>query len=95
MRTRLTERDLSRIVRRVIMEQDSTTTTGSAKPSPGQTTKPGVPGQAPTSPTGVKTVQPKITIDCGKKLITNSGLPKLDAAANSAIINHYCQAGKV
>jgi hypothetical protein len=97
---KLTERDLIRIVKRVINEQDSTTTTtGSAKPSPGQTTKPGVPGQSPEPAKGIKTVKPTITIDCDKRLVTNSNLPKLpdntsNLAMNTGLINYYCQAGK-
>lgn len=87
---KLTERDLTRIVNRVIMEGDPTT--GQSRMAP--QSKPG----NTTSPQGVKTITPKITIDCSKKLITSSQLPKLDRATNVAmnkgLIAYYCQAGK-
>ena len=48
---------------------------------------------------GVKVITPKITIDCAKRLITSSQLPKLadnasNLAMNQGLVNHYCQAGK-
>jgi hypothetical protein len=66
---RLTERDLTRIVKRVIMEQSST---------------------PPTTTPNTKNIKPEIEIDCSKRVIVNSQLPKLDATANNTIINHYC-----
>ena len=87
---RLTESDITRIVKRVIMEQPLTTGQSGMTPQSTPTNT--------TSPQGVKTVTPKITIDCSKKLITSSQLPKLDRATNVAmnqgLINYYCQAGK-
>jgi hypothetical protein len=44
-----------------------------------------------TKPTINKTVNPKIDLDCNKKLIVKSQLPKLSADANFAIINYFCQ----
>jgi hypothetical protein len=98
---KLTERDLSRIVNRVIMEQDPTTGQPGMAPqsTPGNTTSPQSTPGTPNSPQGVKTITPKITIDCSKKLITSSQLPKLDSresnlAMNQGLIAYYCQAGK-
>lgn len=88
---KLTERDLTRIVNRVIMEQDPTTGQSGVAPQSTPST--------PVSSQGVKTITPKITIDCSKKLITSSQLPKLDTresnlAMNQGLIAYYCQAGK-
>ena len=44
-----------------------------------------------TKPTVNKTVTPKIELDCNKKVIVKSQLPKLSKDANLAIINHFCQ----
>jgi len=71
---RLTERDLTRIVKRVIMEQSSTTPITKL-----QTTTP-----------NIKNITPEIEIDCSKRVILNSQLPKLDVTANKTIIDHYC-----
>ena len=96
---RLTESDLTRIVRRVIMEQDPTTTTGSVNPRPVQTTQKGVSGPAPVPASGVKNIKAQITIDCTKRLVTYSQLPKLpttelNKTMNDSLINYYCQPGK-
>lgn len=73
---RLTERDLTRIIQRVVSEQ--------------QTTKQSPIGKIATTTPNKKTVNPTIEIDCTKKVIINSQLPKLDKNVNLTIINHYC-----
>ena len=80
---------------------------GSVRPPvsapPEQSTKSGSGGSVrppvsapPVSGQGVKVVTPKITIDCAKKLITNSQLPKLadnasNLAMNQALVTYYCK----
>lgn len=87
---RLNEDDLSRIVKKVIMEENPTTgKSGITPPKSGNV----------TSTRGVKTITPKITIDCSRKLITSSQLPKLNSreanlAMNQGLVAHYCQPGK-
>ena len=71
---RLTESDLTRIVKRVITEQSSVTPMTKA-----QTTTP-----------NIKNINPEIKIDCTERVISSSQLPKLDATANQTIINYYC-----
>ena len=44
-----------------------------------------------TKPKVNKTVNPKIDLDCNKKVIVNTQLPKLSKDANLAIINYFCQ----
>lgn len=77
---KLTESDLTRIVKRVIEEQGVASVAANAAK---QATN------APT-PYNTKTITPKITINCNKRLIMNSQLPKLDANANKTIIDYYC-----
>ena len=67
------------------------------KPVAGKTTAVGV--APPVSGQGVKVITPKITIDCAKRLIISSQLPKLadnasNLTMNQGLVNHYCQAGK-
>ena len=67
------------------------------KPVAGKTTAVGV--APPVSGQGVKVITPKITIDCAKRLIISSQLPKLadnasNLAMNQGLVKHYCQAGK-
>ena len=81
----------------------SVPTTGKSVPPPEQSTKSGSGGSVrppvsapPVSGQGVKVVTPKITIDCAKKLITNSQLPKLadnasNLAMNQALVTYYCK----
>ena len=73
-------------------------TTGQSAPMTGQSNKSGSGGSVapPVSGQGVKVVTPKITIDCAKKLITNSQLPKLadnasNLAMNQALVTYYCK----
>lgn len=98
---KLTERDLSRIVKRVIMEQDPTTGQSGMNPqsTAGNTTSPQSTPGTPNSQQGIKTITAKFTIDCSKQLITSSNLPKLDTreknlAMNLGLISYYCQPGK-
>jgi hypothetical protein len=75
---------------------------GGVGPMTGQSNKSGSGGSVappvsapPVSGQGVKVVTPKITIDCAKKLITNSQLPKLadnasNLAMNQALVTYYC-----
>ena len=65
-------------------------------PTPKQTPGPNLAasggGTTPqTKPKVNKTVNPKIDLDCNKKLIVNTQLPKLSKDANLAIINYFCQ----
>ena len=76
----------------------SVPTTGKSVPMTGQSNKSGSGGLVapPVSGQGVKVVTPKITIDCAKKLITNSQLPKLadnasNLAMNQALVTYYCK----
>ena len=81
----------------------SVPTTGKSVPMTGQSNKSGSGGSVappvsapPVSGQGVKVVTPKITIDCAKKLITNSQLPKLadnasNLAMNQALVTYYCK----
>ena len=81
----------------------SVPTTGKSVPTTGQSNKSGSGGSVappvsapPVSGQGVKVVTPKITIDCAKKLITNSQLPKLadnasNLAMNQALVTYYCK----
>jgi len=67
------------------------------KPVAGKTMGVGV--APPVSGQGVKVITPKITIDCAKRLIISSQLPKLadnasNLTMNQGLVNHYCQAGK-
>jgi len=82
----------------------SVPTTGKSVPT-GQGNKPvagktmGVGVAPPVSGQSVKVITPKITIDCAKRLIISSQLPKLadnasNLTMNQGLVNHYCQAGK-
>ena len=73
---RLTETDLTRIVKRVIMQEQN--------PMPAKIGN------------KIITVTPKITIDCTKKVISHSDLPKLgdrtmEIKKNESIIYQYCK----
>ena len=90
---KLTESDLMRIIKRVISEQP---TTGGSRPTPvTQVNRPNTPvtgsSQKPTSVKANKVVSPQINIDCNRRVIVSSQLPKLDVNANTAIINFYCK----
>ena len=74
--TRLTESDLTRIIQRVVSEEQTTNQSPISK-------------IVPTTP-NKKTINPTIEIDCIKRVIVSSQLPKLDKTANLTIINHYC-----
>lgn len=102
---KLTESDLAKIVKRVISEQPSTRvapSTGSipttnTAPSTGQASgsKGPTPVQSSQRPIGSKpnadvVISPQIKIDCKKRVIVSTQLPKLDKNANFTIINHYC-----
>lgn len=72
--------------------------TGQSVPMTGQSNKSGSGSSVapPVSGQGVKVVTPKITIDCSKKLITNSQLPKLadnasNLAMNQELVTYYCK----
>ena len=128
-RVRLTESELTRIILRVISEQQVSSpnykgdgdvqvsspnyrgdggiqvsagqgprpTTGQGpRPTTGQGPRPTT-GQGPRPTTGqnrpmgpIKKITPVIEIDCNRKVILSSQLPKLDKNANYVIINHYC-----
>jgi hypothetical protein len=66
-------------------------------PSPNQTPGPNLSASGrgttiqQTKPKVNKTVNPKIDLDCNKKVIVNTQLPKLSKDANLAIINYFCQ----
>ena len=78
---RLTEGDLIRLIHRIISEQQ--VSSPNYKGDGGEQVSAGMPQK-------FKTINPKIQIDCNRKLITYSQLPKLDKNANYAIINYYC-----
>jgi hypothetical protein len=98
---RLTESDLTRIIKRVISEQPNSGMFGgepsTGKPTPTRTSTPTT-GQAQKPTTGqaqkpiktTKSITPKIDIDCVNKVIVSSQLPKLPGQSNMVIINHYC-----
>ena len=123
-RVRLTESELTRIILRVISEQQVSSpnyegdggiqvsggqgprpttgqgprpTTGQGpRPTTGQGPRPTT-GQGPRPTTGqnrpmgpIKKITPVIEVDCNRKVILSSQLPKLDKNANYVIINHYC-----
>ena len=117
-RVRLTENELTRLIRRVISEQQVSSpnykgddgeqvsrgmsqnripTTGQGpRPTTGQGPRPTT-GQGPRPTTGqnrpmspIKKITPVIEVDCNRKVILSSQLPKLDKTANYVIINHYC-----
>lgn len=83
---RLNENDLTNIVKRVLSEQQTNMTV------PNQKTGMNVPKQTTGGGTvpNVKKITPVINIDCNRRVILNSQLPKLDKTANYTIINHYC-----
>lgn len=83
-RIRISESELTRLIRRVISEQQINTGTG-MYPSTGAR----VPSTGDRQQNLVS-INPKIQIDCNKRVILNSQLPKLDKTANYVIINHYC-----
>jgi len=91
---RLTERDLTRLIHRIISEQQ--VSSPNYKGDGGiQVSSPNYKGDGGEQvsagmPQKFKTINPKIQIDCNRKLITYSQLPKLDKNANYAIINYYC-----
>jgi len=100
---KLTENDLKRIVLRVLNE-DIPTTGSPNQVSTGMNHRlPGTPpdprkltsaerqsGEEYVGTQGLKTINPKINIDCNRRVILNSQLPKLDKTANYTIINYYC-----
>ena len=74
----------------VISEQPVQVPTPNQIPGPNLAASGG--GRTPqTKPKVNKTVNPKIDLDCNKKLIVNTQLPKLSKDANLAIINYFCQ----
>jgi hypothetical protein len=90
---RLTESDLTRIIKRVISEQPNSGMFGgepsTGKPTPTRTSTPTT-GQAQKPIKTTKSITPKIDIDCVNKVIVSSQLPKLPGQSNMVIINHYC-----
>ena len=91
---RLTESDLARIVRRVINEKAPPVSSPAVSTPTTPTTQ-----SPPTTGQNIKSFSPKITVDCLKKVVTSSQLPKLsdnasNLAMNQGLVNHYCQAGK-
>ena len=97
-RIRISESELTRLIRRVISEQQINTGTG-MYPSTGArvpSTGARVPSTGDRVPStgdrqqNLVSINPKIQIDCNKRVILNSQLPKLDKTANYVIINHYC-----
>ena len=88
---RLTESDLARIVRRVINEKAPAVSTPAVSTPTTPTT--------PTTGQNIKSFSPKITVDCLKKVVTSSQLPKLadktsNLAMNTAIIKSFCSSGQ-
>jgi len=74
----------------VISEQPVPAPTPNQTPGPNLAASGG--GRTPqTKPKVNKTVNPKIDLDCNRKLIVNTQLPKLSKDANLAIINYFCQ----
>lgn len=98
-RIRISESELTRLIRRVISEQQINTGTG-MYPSTGNRVSPSTGSRVPSANTtlpstgdrqqNLVSINPKIQIDCNKRVILNSQLPKLDKTANYVIINHYC-----
>ena len=74
----------------VISEQPVPAPTTKQTPGPNLAAS-GVGRTPQTKPKVNKTVNPKIDLDCNKKLIVNTQLPKLSKDANLAIINYFCQ----
>jgi hypothetical protein len=84
----------------------SVPTTGKSVPPPEQSTKSGSGGSVrppvsapPVSGQNIKSFSPKITVDCLKKVVTSSQLPKLadnasNLAMNTAIIKSFCSSGQ-
>jgi len=88
---RLTEQDLARIVRRVINEK--------APPVSSPAVSTPTTQSPPTTGQNIKSFSPKITVDCLKKVVTSSQLPKLadnasNLAMNTAIIKSFCSSGQ-
>ena len=88
---RLTESDLARIVRRVINEK--------APPVSSPAVSTPTTQSPPTTGQNIKSFSPKITVDCLKKVVTSSQLPKLadnasNLAMNTAIIKSFCSSGQ-
>ena len=94
---RLTESDLTRIVKRVIMEEDLSGLGIAPSFNPTTTTTPPSNTAKPISGAGsLKTITLNIKIDCSKKLIMSSPLPKLptresNLAMSQALIAQHCQ----
>ena len=91
---RLTESDLARIVRRVINEKAPAVSTPAVSTPTTPTTQ-----SPPTTGQNIKSFSPKITVDCLKKVVTSSQLPKLadnasNLAMNTAIIKSFCSSGQ-
>ena len=87
---RLTESDLARIVRRVINEKAPSVSTPAVSTPTTPTTQ-----SPPTTGQNIKSFSPKITVDCLKKVVTSSQLPKLadnasNLAMNQALVTYYC-----
>lgn len=97
----LTESELTNLIKRMVSEDlgpgSMIPTTGQGpRPTTGQGPIPTT-GQGPRPTTGqnrpmgpIKKITPVIEIDCNRKVILSSQLPKLDKNANYVIINHYC-----
>lgn len=96
---KLSESDLMRIVKRAINEQPITgqvstpntprtgQVSGSNRPTPVTNSQRPIGGK----PGADVVISPQIKIDCKKRVIISSQLPKLDSNANITIINHYCK----
>ena len=89
----LTESELTNLIKRMVSEDLGP---GSMMPTTGQRPIPTT-GQGPIPTTGqnrpmgpIKKITPVIEVDCNRKVILSSQLPKLDKNANYVIINHYC-----
>ena len=91
---KLTEQDLARIVRRVINERVPDVSSPPVSTPTTPTTQ-----SPPTTGQNIKSFSPKITVDCLKKVVTSSQLPKLadnasNLAMNTAIIKSFCSSGQ-
>ena len=91
---RLTESDLARIVRRVINEKAPPVSSPAVSTPTTPTTQ-----SPPTTGQNIKSLSPKITVDCLKKVVTSSQLPKLadetsNLAMNQALIKSFCSSGQ-
>jgi hypothetical protein len=100
-KTQLTESELTNLIKRMVSEDlgpgSMIPTTGQRPiPTTGQGPRPTT-GQGPIPTTGqnrpmrpIKKITPVIEVDCNRKVILSSQLPKLGKDANYTIINYYC-----